>query len=100
EDMALYPQIDAFFLYRDGSLRFLQNYNRSYTESRTAALALQDRLDGLGADAQIFQEGYLYFEAGDNFYLYIATNVRDGVMGCWFSVDSLFENIQSADLLG
>lgn len=100
EDMALYPQIDAFFLYRDGSLRFLQNYNRSYTESRTAALALQDRLDGLGADAQIFQEGYLYFEAGGNFYLYIATNVRDGVMGCWFSVDSLFENIQSADLLG
>lgn len=100
EDLALYPQIDAFFLYGDGKMRFVQNYNRSYPQSRAAALALQDSLDSLGTDTQIFQQGYLYFEVDDSFYLYIATNVRDGVVGCWFSVDSLFKNIQNADLLG
>ena len=100
KDLAIYPQIDAFFLYRDGEMRFVQNYNRSYPQSRTAALALQDSLDALGSDTQIFQEGYLYSEAGGSFYLYIASNVSDGVVGCWFSVDSLFEGILDADLQG
>lgn len=100
EDLAIYPQIDAFFLYRDGEMRFVQNYNRSYAQSRTAALALRDSLDALGSDAQIFQEGYLYFEVDGDFYLYIASNMSGGVIGCWFSVDSLFESIREADLQG
>ena len=99
-DLALYPQIDATFLYRGGEIRFVQNYGRPYPKSYAAAQALCASLGMLGEDAQLFQQGYLYFETEDGFFLYIAMNVHEGVVGCWFSVDSLFEAVRAAGLPG
>lgn len=99
-DLALYPQIDATFLYHEGEIRFVQNYGRSYPQSYEAAQALCESLAMLGEDAQLFQQGYLYFETDAGFFLYIAMNLRDGVVGCWFSVDSLFQAVRAAELPG
>lgn len=81
-------------------MRFVQNYNRSYVDSRTAALAIKADLDSLSSDTQLFQQGYLYSETEGGFYLYIAMEVPGGIVGCWFNVDSLFKSIQGANLQG
>ena len=54
EDLALYPQIDAVFMLRGGEVYFVQNYGRSYAQSRRAALALKQSLDLLGTDTPYF----------------------------------------------
>lgn len=100
EDLALYPQIDAVFLCRDGEVQFVQNYDRSYAQGRRAALALQESLASLGTDIPYFQQGYMYFETEDGFYLYVAMDVQGGAVGCWFSVDSLFQDIYDAGQQG
>lgn len=100
EDLALYPQIDAVFLCWEDEVRFVQNYGRSYAQSRQAALALKESLDGLSTDIPYFQQGYLYFETPEGFYLYVAMNAGGGVVGCWFSADSLFQDIRAAGQQG
>lgn len=85
---------------RGGEVYFVQNYGRSYAQSRRAALALKQSLDLLGTDTPYFQQGYLHFETQDGFYLYVAMNTQDGAVGCWFSVNSLFQDILNAKQQG
>lgn len=100
EDLTLYPQIDSVFLYYNGKLRFIQNYNRSYAQNRAAAIVLQERLDNTDINRQLFQDGYLSIETDNSYYIYIAARIGDGVAGCWFSTVTLLEDVSTVDFQG
>lgn len=100
QDLTLYPDIGAIFLYDGAQIRLIQNYNGSYTENRLVALALADALGQREDFSALFAQGYLSVHAEERDYLYTGIETAGGVIGCWFSMDDLLAGVRDAQLLG
>lgn len=101
EDLSVYSQVDALFLYHDGGMLFVQNYNRPYARHRRAADALTDYLRARDVSSPLFQQGYSSFESDGEYYLFIAIDLPGGdAFGCWFHADTLLEEIRASNIDG
>lgn len=101
EDLSVYSQVDALFLFEDGQLWFLQNYNRSYASQRKAANYLTAFLQSHEDASLIYQQGYLCFEVDGTYYMFIAIDLPDGgIIGCLFNTDALLEDLRASQING
>ncbi len=100
EELSVQDDINAVWMWNGEKMWFVQNYNQSYVQNDQAAESLEQILKKKSGEELIFQEGYQSFESEDLYYLFLAMDVEGGRIGCWFSVESLLEEIENADLPG
>lgn len=101
EDLPVYPKHEAHFIFYNGRVWFIPNYNRSYLRQRNAADLLSARLQSHLAADPVFQQGYLSFEVEGDYYFYLAIDLPEGgVFGCWFSTDALLEELRGSIVNG
>lgn len=96
-ELSVQNGIDAVFLWNGKKIWFVQNYDESYVQNRCASLYLKEKLE---KEEVFFQSGYQYFEANGIYYLFLTIDIDGGKIGCWFSQDSLLENIKKVGLEG
>lgn len=99
-ELSVHDGIDAVFLWNGEKIWFVQNYNQSYDQNRSASVRLKELLAENSDKKSIFQEGYQVFDVDGVYYLFLAMDVEGGKIGCWFSENSLFENLKSTNLPG
>lgn len=98
--LTIQERLDAFFLYHQEEVFFVQNYNTSYAENKRMADALTHFILQNQESPFCPSGEYQSIKAGDNYYLYLGFHIDEGVFGCWFSARHLLENICSPDIQG
>jgi two-component system sensor histidine kinase YesM len=100
-DLSIYSQVDVIFLYDKRNLMFVQNYNSSYMQNHKAADYVTSFLKAHDASHSLFENGYISFEAGGDYFFLIAVDLPDGsVMGCWFNTDTLLRQVRGLNIDG
>ena len=100
KEITLLPLIDSIFLYEQGSIHFIMNYNCDYSQNATAASVLENILNQQNLTANLYQQGFRFFTVNNQYYIYFASNVKGGVFGVWFSASKLLDNIYNAGIDG
>ncbi|MEG1516220.1 MAG: histidine kinase [Clostridia bacterium] len=108
-DLSVQSQVDGIFLFDQGQVQFVTNYNRDYAENRAAADCLAEILRSREAERPffqnserlIFQQGFSSVQAGGRYYFYAAVDLADGAaLGLWFGTETLLSGVREADLKG
>lgn len=102
KDLSVQPLVDGVFFYDQGTLQFVQNYNRDYARNRKAGDYLTQLLATRDPSGELFQQGYMSFEADGNYYIFIGADLNDegSAFGLWFNADTLLSEVRSAKLNG
>lgn len=100
ESLSIYTDIDAVFLYHASRLWFVHNTNRSYAKNQQAANFLESQFSESASREHLLGEGWRAFHAGDTCYLYLCSEMTEGVIGCWFEEDYLLQSIEEKALPG
>ena len=102
DSLSVYTNMDAVFLYNSASsdLWFVHNINRAYDRNREAADYLKKKFSETEGGEHLLGQGYQFFSTGTNRYLYIASEVSRGIVGCWFEEQYLLHSLTDRELPG
>ena len=100
--LSIYTDIDAVFLYNDSSssLWFVHNTNRSYAKNQQAADYLETFFSETEDREHLLGQGYRSFSTDTTCYLYIASEMSQGMIGCWFEEQHLLHSMTKEKLPG
>lgn len=98
--LSVYTDIDAVFFCHNDQLWFVHNTNRSYKNNQQAAQYLEEQLSGLNQDTPLLAQGWRSFSVGGTCYLYIASEMSDGIIGCWLEEQHLLSSVKEEGITG
>ncbi len=100
KDIFTHPMIDAVFLQKEETFRFIRNVNSDYCQQCQAAQYVEKFAAQIEKEENPFEKGYQKFQAGENHYFLLA--IRNGgiVWGCWIKADNFLKEIEKQEIDG
>lgn len=100
KDIFTYPMIDAVFLQREKTFRFIRNVNSDYCQQCQAAQYVEQVVGQIKKKENPFEKGYQKFQAGEGHYFLLAIRNGETVWGCWIKADNFLRQIEKQKIDG
>lgn len=100
EILAPQDKLDVLFVYSDGTLVFVQNYNTSYAKNTKVGDYLEAKFQEADDASDCLDGEYKMAEIDGTTYFYLGYGMDSGIFGCWFSQNSLLEDIRESEMEG
>lgn len=100
KDIFTYPMIDAVFLQKEETFRFIRNVNSDYCQQCQAAQYVEQIVAQIKKEENPFEKGYQKFQAGEGHYFLLAIRNGETVWGCWIKADNFLKKIAKQKIDG
>lgn len=100
KDIFTYPMIDAVFLKKEDTFRFIRNVNSDYCQQCQAAQYVEKFVAQIKEEENPFEKGYQKFQVGEGHYFLLAIRNGETVWGCWIKADNFLKKIEKQKIDG